>query len=37
MITGQLVDHQSSATAVWAKARDRLDGLPGGRGLNIAH
>jgi acetyl-CoA synthetase len=21
----------------WAKARARLDGLPGGRGLNIAH
>ena len=21
----------------WAAARERLDGLPGGRGLNIAH
>jgi acetyl-CoA synthetase len=25
------------ATEVWARARARLDGLPGGRGLNIAH
>src|SRR5690349_13069405 len=33
-----LVDYAAArADFDWAKARDLLDGLPGGRGLNIAH
>ncbi len=28
---------QASGVEAWAQARRRLDGLPGGRGLNIAH
>ena len=28
---------RSAVIEVWAQARARLDGLPGGRGLNIAH
>ncbi|MGZ6906113.1 MAG: acetate--CoA ligase [Acidimicrobiia bacterium] len=33
-----LVDYEETcARFTWADARDALDGLPGGRGLNIAH
>ena len=33
-----LIDYEETrATFSWAAARDEFDGLPGGRGLNIAH
>ena len=37
-VTPNLRDYEDAcATFSWAAARQRLDGLPGGRGLNIAH
>jgi len=37
-VVPNLVDYdETSATFTWASARRLLDGLPGGRGLNIAH
>jgi acetyl-CoA synthetase len=37
-VTPNLVDYdQACADFSWTDARQRLDGLPGGRGLNIAH
>jgi acetyl-CoA synthetase len=37
-IAPNLADYESERTPdFWERARDELDGLPGGRGLNIAH
>jgi acetyl-CoA synthetase len=37
-VVPNLVDYEETRTAfTWASARRLLDGLPGGRGLNIAH
>jgi acetyl-CoA synthetase len=37
-IAPNLIDHERAVTTFsWAAARAELDGLPGGRGLNIAH
>jgi acetyl-CoA synthetase len=37
-VVPNLVDYdKTKATFSWASARQLLDGLPGGRGLNIAH
>jgi len=37
-VTPNVVDYTSARTGFsWHAARDELDGLPGGRGLNIAH
>ena len=38
VLTPNLVDYERTRAAFsWAEARGELDGLPGGRGLNIAH
>ncbi len=37
-VAPNLVDYERArASFSWAEARRELDGLPGGRGLNIAH
>ncbi|HEX6420282.1 MAG TPA: acetate--CoA ligase [Acidimicrobiales bacterium] len=37
-VTPNVVDYDAACAAFsWPAARERLDGLPGGRGLNIAH
>src|SRR5690606_11358577 len=37
-VTPNVVDYDAACAAFsWSAARARLDGLPGGRGLNIAH
>src|SRR6266508_5984350 len=37
-VAPNLTDYQRECTAdFWGRARRELDGLPGGRGLNIAH
>ena len=37
-VVPNLIDYERARSEFsWQRARDRLDGLPGGRGLNIAH